>query len=340
MKLPTLALRLAALLLALTPAYAVAAKPSSVTFLGDSLSDTGNLETLMSLYGLLDPTPSPPYAPGVVSDGPVWSNYFAAAIGRPGDAAPALTSASGRNYAISTARTGTSGANGFPLGMLNQVGLVDSKGQPADPTGLYAVFGGANDLFDAAALPNPRDRDTAVSQAVYNLSSIAQALYQRGARDFLIPNVPDLGMTPAGLGGDSQTLSHLSARFNEVLADYLSLLRVQLPGSTFYDLSLDTLFENLRLDIAAGAPHYGLTNITIPCLSGGAPSCSVSVFVDDRHPTSAVHKLISEAAYDRVVAGVDVSPVPEPSQAAFLAGGLGALAWILRRRSKAAVTVR
>lgn len=335
MSLRKLALRLAGPVLAVASTVAIAAKPTSVTFLGDSLSDTGNADALMSLYGLLDLTPSPPYAANVASDGPVWSTYFANAIGRPDDAAPALISPAGRNYAIATARTGTSGASGFPLGMLNQVGLVDSKKQAADATGLYALFGGANDIFDAAGLSNPRDRETAVTQAVFNLSSISQALYQRGARNFLIPNLPDLGKTPAGQASDAATLTHLSERFNEVLTDYLSLLRVQLPGTTFYDLSVDTLYANLLADVAEGAKKFGLTNVTIPCLAGGAPSCGVSVFADDRHPTSAVHKLISDAAYDRVVSGIDVAPVPEPSETVLMLCGLGLVGWMARRAKRA-----
>ncbi len=308
---------------------AAAAKPSTLTFFGDSLTDTGNGDVLASLFGYPDQTPSPPYAGGVTSNGPVWAQHFAEAMGRPGDAAPALISQGGRNVAIGTARTGTEGVAGLGLGMLSQLGIHDNRALAVDPNGLYTLFGGSNDVFDAAGR-GPGAREQTVRSAVANLSSLATTLYQRGARNFLIPNLPDLGSTPAGRSGNGAELTELSEQFNGLLDAEIDRLRTALPGSTFYDLSLDVLYENVILDSKEGARRYGITNVTSPCFSSGV-SCDVSAFVDDRHPTSAVHRLIGNAAQDLVANGLDVTPVPEPESVALMLCGVALVGWMARR---------
>lgn len=305
--------------------------PTSLTFFGDSLSDSGNGDLLLAQFGLDDLTPTPPYAPGVVSNGAIWTQHLATSLGRTGDAAPSLPPSSSRNFAIGTARTGMYGASGLPIGMLSQLSAYGASGLSTDPTGLYAVFGGANDIFDAATLPTEAAREDALATAVDNLATLSEGLYDLGARHFLVPNAFDVGQSPAGMATDPDRLGALSRRFNAMLAASLAELATTLPGSTFYGLSLDTLQANVAFDAMLGGSRYGLTNIAVPCFSSGAPSCDVSAFADDRHPTSAMHTLIAQAAYARVVQGVDVTPVPEPGTAVLFALGIGAVGAAVRR---------
>jgi hypothetical protein len=72
-------------------------------------------------------------------------------------------------------------------------------------------------------------------------------------------------------------------------------------GSTFYGLRLDTLFDNILLDAAAG-----------PCLTPVVSSCAGALFADALHPATTV---------------------PEPTTIALVAGGLLMLTG-LRRRSQ------
>jgi phospholipase/lecithinase/hemolysin len=314
-----------------TPSFAFV--PTSLTFFGDSLTDAGNGDLIVAGFGLPDLTPSPPYAVGVVSDGPVWAQHFAAALGRATDAAPSLPPVSSRNFAIGTARTGQAGALGLPVGMLSQLDAYRSASWATDPTGLYAIFGGANDIFDAATQPTDAAREAAVVAAVDNLATISRDLYDLGARHFLVPNAFDVGRSPAGRAGNGDLLGALSRSFNAHLAESLGDLAATLPGSTFYGLALDVLQDNLAYDARYGSTRYGLTNTSTPCFDAGAPACTVSVFADDQHPTTAFHELIAEAALARVVNGVDVSPVPEPVPAVLLAIGMGCLGLLLRRRT-------
>lgn len=308
--------------------------PTSLTFFGDSLTDSGNGDLVLAGFGLPDLTPSPPFAAGVVSDGPIWAQRLATSFGRAGDAAPSMPPVGGRNFAVGTARTGQLGASGLSIGMLSQAVAYGGSGLVTDPTGLYAVFGGANDIFDAAGLANDTAREAALATAVGNLSTLSQGLYGLGARHFLVPNSFDLGLTPAAAASDPALLGSLSRRFNELLAGSLASLSATLPGSTFYGLSLDVLQGNVAYDALRGGTLYGITNVSLPCFAPGAPACGVSAFVDDRHPTTALHELIADAAYARVVQGVDVSPVPEPVPAVLFALGAGLLTLVARRRSR------
>jgi phospholipase/lecithinase/hemolysin len=310
---------------AATP-VAASAQFSSITFLGDSFTDTGNGDILSMMLLGIDLTPSPPYAPGVASNGPVWANYFAAALGRAGDAGPSALG--GRNFAVGTARTGITGTGGLSIGMLSQLAQTPAV---ADPSGLYVLFGGANDIADAAGLLTPAAQLAALVTAADNLAFSTTQLYARGARSFLVASVPNVGRTPQALLNPDAAplLAGLTTQFNTLLATRLTALDA-LAGSTVVNLRLDNLFDAILADAATGGSVYGLTNPTQPCLPPpfglGTASCAVSVFADGQHPTTAAHRLIANAAVQSVV--------PEPATVVLFASGLVLLSTVgvARRR--------
>jgi phospholipase/lecithinase/hemolysin len=328
-----------AVLLALAPAVA-SAQFTSLTFFGDSFTDTGNGDLLSGAFGL-DFTPSPPYAAGRASNGPLWADYLAAALGLGGDANPSFAPApfTGRNFAVGTARTGLFGGT-FPppvgtpaIGMLAQFAAYPAA--ITDPTGLYAIFGGANDIADAAALATEAERTAALAEAAANVAALVTGLHGLGARTFLVPFVPDVGRTPQALATPfAPLLSSLTDEFNGLLAGQLAALDAGLSGSTILGLHLDTLFDNILFDAQHGARRYGLTNTTVPCFAPGAPSCGVSVFVDEEHATTRAHELIAAAAVRRIALGADVQAVPEPATVVLVGGGLAVLALGARRRAR------
>ncbi|MEO8000043.1 MAG: SGNH/GDSL hydrolase family protein, partial [Gemmatimonadaceae bacterium] len=296
---------------------AAAQAPTSITFFGDSFVDTGNGDILAALLLGTDLTPSPPYALGRASNGLVWADYLAQAFGRPQDAVASLLG--GRNYAIGTATTGLAGYAGAPVGMLAQYA---GQSGPLDPTGLYVLFGGANDLIGYAGLSGAA-LDAAIQTSVGNIGAIVQGLYLQGARNFLIPNLPDVGLTPYALNtpGASAVLSSSTLQFNAYLAQGLAGASATYTGANFMSLNLYNLYQNIRMDVANGGPNYGFTNTTIPCLVVPV-SCSDAVFADALHPTTRAHKLIADAAYARVMYGVDVAVVPEPATVLLVGCGL------------------
>ena len=169
----------AGLLLAAVPAQA--ATYSRVIAFGDSLSDTGNF---LALTGNTLPQPGD-YFEGRFSNGTVAVEWLADGLG------VAL-----QNYAYGGAKTGTGGQI-VGTGLQSQVlQFASSLGDaPADPNALYFVWGGANDLRDIT----PATFASTISGTITNLTGIVGSLYQLGARHFLLPNLPDLGITPLAL---------------------------------------------------------------------------------------------------------------------------------------------
>jgi outer membrane lipase/esterase len=190
----------AALLLAAPLPAAAQLIPTQLTFFGDSFSDTGNGDIISLGLGIGDLTPSPPYAPGVITNGPNWTNYFAQALGLAPQSAPSLLPpmVAGRNWAIGTARTGLAGGGGLPIGMGAQVQQFISNGNTTQATGLVVLFGGALDVFDASLLAAAPARTAALTQAAQNVAGEVIALYGTGARNFLVPSLPNVGLSPQG----------------------------------------------------------------------------------------------------------------------------------------------
>ena len=65
-------------------------------------------------------------------------------------------------------------------------------GAAADSNALYFVWGGANDLRDITQATFA----STITSTISHLTGIVGSLYQLGARNFLLPNRPDIGLTP------------------------------------------------------------------------------------------------------------------------------------------------
>lgn len=329
------------MLLCLAIAQPVAAQRAftSFTVFGDSFSDTGNLRDLSRG----EFPPSPPYADGRFSNGPVWTDYFASRLGVPGDASPAfLSRTNSGNYAVAGALTvNPPGAPAStPPSMQQQLGNWATRpgGGGVDRTGLYTYFGGANDIRFAGGLADAGQRNAFTIAAAQNLATGAGALAAAGAQFILLPYVVNLGLVPeAQLHGSSAVLGELSALFNQTLKSELTMLRASFGSTMFFDLRLDHLFTNVLADARNGGGLYGITDVTAPCLPPFAPSgaspCDVSLFADGLHPTTAGHRLVSDAAYNLVAFDANVVRVPEPSTLAIMVSGLLGLVVVRRRRA-------
>jgi outer membrane lipase/esterase len=327
--------RLAATVL-LFPAAVAAQRSSytSITFFGDSYVDTGNARLLSNGAQ----PPSPPYALGRFSNGMVFTDYLAQALNRPGDATPVfLSRAASGNYAVGGARTdspsvGTASQINSYLGR-----TVTTPGTLTDPTGLYVLFVGGNDLRDAGGLATEAERQAGAAAAAQRVINQASQLAGAGARNIVLFSLPSLGATPEALAtpGRPAIADRLAATFNSTLAGGIMGLQNQIGATTFLNFRLDNLYANILADAMAGGGRYGLTNLTVPCFTTGAPSCDVSVFADAIHPTTRVHQIFGQSLATYVTSGANVAVVPEPATVALVGAGVAVLAGVARRRRAA-----
>lgn len=298
--------------LALAAAPALAEGPYSQTvFIGDSLTDAGFYRPLLpasvrSVTGQFTTNP-----------GLVWSQWLADYYGT--DAFANGNGQTGTNYAAGGARVGvdTVGALGpTPSLMTQTTRYLAANGGAADPNGLYTVWGGANDLFAVAA---GAPAQATIAQAVGAQVQIVGMLQAAGAQYVIVPNVPDLGLTPTfraqGAAAAAQGTA-LATAYNTALYGALAQANLRvIPVDTF----------NFLREVAAAPSLYGFTNVTgtacQPQVTANSLTCNPTslvsqdapntyLFADGVHPTTGAHRQIADLALSMLEAPRQVAVLP------------------------------
>ena len=314
---------LAALLFSLCSASALALPYSGIYFFGDSLTDVGNVHTVYGAltggHGTPAEIPGSPYdTAGRASNGHIYADVLAAGHGY--SATP--SAAGGNNYAFGGARTRYQTMGSSFMGVLAQVSSFTSLPGNADSSALYVLWAGSNNLQDIIthktvdALGNPVP---GLAGTVDDIALAIGQLYADGVRTILVPNAPDLSLTPrvSAYGPAAIAGAHnLSLAFNTLLALTLNSLEQSLNGLDI--IAFDT-YGALN-DIVANPLSYGLTNTTGRCytgddlgFTGGGSVCATPesyLFWDGIHPTSAVHGILGREM---------LAAVPEPASLGLLA---------------------
>jgi phospholipase/lecithinase/hemolysin len=292
------------------PAWAGQEQNRLVIF-GDSLSDPGNYfiafgEVSQAPFA---PIPEAPYDVGPghhYSDGRTWAERLSVALHSPLSGMPALAHPGEfTNYAVGRARARANAPVFSAYDLSTQVGLYlgDFRGQ-ASSSSIYVIWIGANDLDDAlqALATDPTGATSAqiAQTAIETVAGNIQALWSAGARTFLIPNIPDLGDTPAvrALGPPVMAAaSQLTGLYNAGLHQALTQLQV-LPQIQFVEFDVNSLLQQVIAHPAA----YGLDDAVDACLTfftTDHPICARPrryLFWDGIHPTVAGHEIVEEAA--------------------------------------------
>src|SRR5262252_9584270 len=180
---------------ALAVSAPAAAQFTNAIFFGDSLIDAGSFKPVLPPgTGLFTTNP-----------GPIWVTPFGQTYGF------TITPANqgGTDYAYGGARV--TQLPGYPptppigsaVPIATQIDTFLAKG-PADPNAIYAIDGGANDIFTQLTAVQMGTITQAQAQAAVTLAATQLAaqitrLSLAGARYIVVWNIPDIGRTPFGL---------------------------------------------------------------------------------------------------------------------------------------------
>ena len=289
---------------------------SSVTFFGDSLTDGGYFSPITQ--GNLGLNES-----GQFTTNPdnTWATSFAEQLGTTAVANTVGGAQTGNNYAIGGARAGVDIINtdfgvNVPVASINtQVnGYLANK--KVDPNGMYVVWGGANDLLAAASQADPIAAQNTIVSAIGSQVATVKALKDNGANYILMPNIPDIGLTPAAMaqGAAAQAQSTYIANFyNQAMLSGASA-----TGANIIPLDTFSLLQQVNKNPAA----YGFSNVTAPaCNSSSSLLCGAGnlvtpnannsyFFADGIHPTGRAHQMIADYASAVVTAPSQIGVLP------------------------------
>ena len=297
-----------ALALAAMPAWA--GQFGNTVFFGDSLTDSGHFRITL-------PPQLQPYAGKFTTNpAPVWAEFVADHYGGDGR----TDNQGGDNYAQGGSRVTVQ--NGVAESTVAQMQrYLAGNGGQADPRTLYTVWSGANDIFAIAGAGAPPQET--ITAAVLGMAQIVGTLEAAGARYILVPNLPDMGLTPnaiaAGPAGQA-ALTQLATSYNNGMYSTLAQRGLRV-------IPLDT-FTMLR-EVIASPATYGLRNVTqTACLppQGSSLTCTPSslvapdaastyLFADGVHPSAAAHAILADYAVSVLEGPMLFAMLPQSAKA-------------------------
>lgn len=314
---------------------------SDAIFFGDSLTDSGRFSAAM---------PSDPMLKLVIDSSDdrirkfttntdnVWAEtlanqYGLTAIANDGE------SLTGTNYAIGGAKTKENAlTSSIEIeSVQNQIQrYLNLSNQQANPNALYSVWVGANDLL---AITSPSSALSVIDQATTSQTQSIQQLANAGAKYILVPNLPDVGVTPLKVAEGETSVAQatfVSQLYNQNLYQKLNQTNANvIPLNTFA----------LVREIASNPSLYGIKNTTgrackdnIFNRMGKGSSASIIcfntydeidpstgklasdlvednanqtyAFADDIHPSGRTHQIVAEYAKAVLDAPAQMAGIP------------------------------
>ena len=286
---------------------------SSITVFGDSLVDAGNINALNPAFA----SAAQGYFDGRFTNGYNYTDYLSIALfGTP----TAASLEGGTSFAFGGARATTTSAVPDLTEQLSLYRGFLATGKTVDPTGLFVLNFGGNDIFAALGTGAPSgfaSDDAFLLNAAQNLAGAVQSLNDLGARNILVTGFPNAtgAARPFSNTAEIALLSELG-KLN--LASDTNLL-------TFSYLDF---FDRLGSD----PTQFGLPsnlNLTTTCQAARAtPDCTGFFSFDGVHPTTAVQRAVFQDIQRQF--GFSAA-VPEPSTWMMLILGFAFIGGTMRR---------
>jgi outer membrane lipase/esterase len=251
-----------------TPAY------TNLYVFGDSYCDVGNIFTATG-----GAEPAAPYYAGRFSNGPIWVDHIAGFLGVTSKA----SLLGGTNYAFGGAWV--TAPQSIPGGVIPSVPqqvemYLAANGGKADPKALYILEGGGNDILNTTT----GSPEALAFQIALGIADSELALRRAGARHFLVPNLFNVGLLPAGQANaafDAQASNAVNQYLNEMLG-----VEQLLEGIHILRIDVFSLMNSIGTD----PTHFGFSDITDPCLTTAlCADPDHTYFWDTHHPTEFGH---------------------------------------------------
>jgi len=163
------------------------------------------------------------------------------------------------------------------------------------PRSIVSLWAGGNDAMDALD-----DGASTREKAAYSgneLSNALERLYRVGARQFVVPDLPDFSKIPRYANSPGIPSKAATNDFNHAIADSIAAFRRKHPDAVVYAPHIGNV-----LDMVVKHPKiFGFSDATSSCVD--TPSCfnqrrgsaiqNEHVFWDDIHPTTQTHNYIA-----------------------------------------------
>lgn len=290
------------------PAIASSRTFDTVVGFGDSLTDHGGLQSYLGVY---DPVSNPNGALEVWSNGDTWIEYFVAELGATLDN-NAIAGAMSLGHESATVQS-YSDAGVFPqLGLVGQVNTYVS-GEPsfAASETLFTIWIGGNDFLEFGrgemATNDPYEM---IENAMANISTAINALYQGGARNFLIINLPVMSATPSYNTRPEEEINQvmmLTAIYNHFLKELASSLNASLTDSSIYYYDVFYYMEIVLL--ANTFADSTTTYMELDALGNKTGNVNGPAenyfFWDSIHPTTKAHEIVGKDVAEFILAADD-----------------------------------
>ncbi|HYR92179.1 MAG TPA: autotransporter domain-containing protein [Terriglobia bacterium] len=277
-----------------------------IVVFGDSLSDGGAYTNIVKALNVPGASQVARFK-FTTNPGNVWVDNIAARFGL------TLTPNAfdgGSNYAEGGARV-TLPNNSQPgvsqSAVSVQIDRFLAAGGTFGKSDVVTMLVGANDIFQGGP--------AAISPAITALVTQLGRLQAAGANNIVLVSLPDIGTTPAfgfGAGGAANPGTQASASFNAGLKQGLQ----RFGGNILY---IDAFA--LYREVVANPAAYGIGTVNaVACLTPSSGQCTPAttvpngaetyLFADSVHPTTAGHRILSDAVIATLLAPSQISMLP------------------------------
>jgi len=230
----------------------------------------------------------------------------------------------GTAYAVGGARVNTTNPgtpSTVPYQTVAQQVTAYLQTGPADPSALYQISGGGNDLLAyaqafLAGQITQAQLQGGVIQAAADLATQVGRLQAAGAQNIVLLGLPDPGKSPFA------TTPALGAQLTQLGDLFNTTLNAGLAAGNLRVINFN--YAGVQREVLANPAAYGFTNTTgLACTTASTAQCTSStlaapnanmtwVFADAIHPTTGFHLLVASAV---------ASMIEGPQQAATLTEG-------------------